>query len=126
MIGVRRLPVLHTAKDRNALRVKSNRTRILAALVLVATALVARPAVGQVGFPPDASPYRYIEGNKILGLSAGYVWGDLGTAGVGPSNGTVITGRFDIQLTAALGVNTPEPTEPGARAGRARPGPHAD
>jgi hypothetical protein len=103
MIAVRRLPDPHTAKDRNALPVKSNLGWILVLTMAAAAGLSARPAAAQVGFSPDRSPYHYIEGNKTLGLRAGYLWGDLGTPGVGPANGLVTAARFDYRLGTAVG-----------------------
>lgn len=101
---MRRLPDPHHVKDRNVLRVKSNfvLTIILAASTL--TAALPVTAAAQVGHAPNASPYHYIPGSRSVSLTAGYVWGDVGRAGVGPSNGMLISARADIRLSGAVGV----------------------
>lgn len=76
------------------------------AWAVAAIAACAAPAVAraQVGHPPGASPYRFVEARRILALSSGYVWGDLGDARVGPSNGVLAGARFDALFESPVGI----------------------
>jgi hypothetical protein len=63
------------------------------------------PLWAQVGHPPDASPYRFIEARRVISATSGYLWGDLGDAGVGPSNGPVAGLRFDLLFNGPASVS---------------------
>lgn len=53
----------------------------------------------QVGYPPDASPYRDMRVSQYLTLTAGYLTGGTGDAGVGPTDGLLGGIRWDIRLS---------------------------
>jgi hypothetical protein len=69
------------------------------ALVLGATPSLAR---GQVGYPPERSPYRDIEGRSDFYLMTGYWSSARDYAGVGPHSGPLVGARYDVLL-----ANTP-------------------
>ncbi len=72
-------------ENRELLLLKSNVRTIIA--LLIGAALAPLPAAAQVGFAPEASPFRPIRARQAIGFTGGYIWGDLGEADVGPSNG---------------------------------------
>ena len=59
-------------------------------------ALAPPTTMAQVGFSPESSPYRPIRARHLFGFSGGYVWGDAGDAGVGPTNGPFGGVTFDM------------------------------
>jgi hypothetical protein len=64
--------------------------------------LTAAPLVGQVGHPPDRSPYRDIQFGKSMTLLVGDVGGNGGKIGVGPHDGRSYGVRFDIRAGTAV------------------------
>ena len=90
---------------------KSNTRFKLAGTVRTLTALMAIapgvPTTGQtqVGHSPRSSPYRPILARQVFGLSGGYLWGDRGEAGVGPSNGATVGGFFDLSFGGPVGLS---------------------
>jgi hypothetical protein len=59
---------------------------------------------GQVGHPPQSSPYRDIRKGHTFTVTAGYFGGDGGDFGIGPHNGPLIGGRYDIRTAGALQI----------------------
>ncbi len=72
------------------------------ALALLLVLVAAPPALAQVGYPPDKSPYRDITKKKSLTFVGGYIGGDGGIIGVGPHDGPVYGGRFGIAVSGPL------------------------
>jgi hypothetical protein len=60
----------------------------------------------QVGTPPQSSPYRDIRKGHTFTVIGGYFGGDGGTLGIGPHNGPLYGGRYDIRTggTIQLGL----------------------
>jgi len=69
-------------------------------------ALAASPLAGQVGYAPEKSPFRDIRKGHTITAVAGYFGGSGGRFAVGPHNGTVFGGRYDIRTggTIQLGL----------------------
>ena len=61
-------------------------------------ALVAAPALAQVGHEPASSPYQDIPFKQEITLYGGDYQGAIGRAGVGPTGGPVIGVRYAIRL----------------------------
>ncbi|HUL04677.1 MAG TPA: hypothetical protein VLV16_15750 [Gemmatimonadales bacterium] len=58
----------------------------------------------QVGYPPDHSPYSDVARGVNAILSAGYLTGDRGEVPVGPSDGPMITLRFERPLSRVMAI----------------------
>jgi hypothetical protein len=73
---------------------------------LVCLAVGAAPLAAQVGHPPSSSPYRDIRRGHTLTLTGGYLFGDGGDFNIGPHDGPVFGGRYDIRTsrTVQLGL----------------------
>ena len=65
-------------------------------------ALAAWPLAGQVGYTPEKSPFRDIRKGHSLTAVAGYFGGSGGRFHVGPHNGTVFGGRYDIRTGSTI------------------------
>ncbi len=74
----------------------------LAGLLLLT--VVAPAAMAQVGHPPDQSPYHEIPAGHVLTPLIGFVRGDGGPLGVGPHNGTIFGGRYDVRANRTVGM----------------------
>ena len=87
-----------------ALRAWKASTLMLAAIGLCA--LTARSVFAQVGHPPQSSPYRDIRKGHTITAIGGYFGGDGGTLGIGPHDGPLYGGRYDIRTggTIQLGL----------------------
>jgi len=83
-------------------RVKRTVARLL---ILLAALGMAAEAHAQVGHPPESSPYRPLRAKRVISAGVGYLWGSAGKAGVGPSDGPLVTARVDQVLSGALAVN---------------------
>jgi hypothetical protein len=69
----------------------------------VALYVFAAPALmGQVGYPPEKSPFRDIRKGHSLTAVAGYFGGNGGRFGIGPHDGMVYGGRYDIRTASTL------------------------
>jgi len=79
---------------------------ILGLRVLALCAVASSPLVAQVGHPPGASPFRDIRKGHTLTVLGGYFGGSGGDLNMGPHNGRVIGGRYDIRTggTIQLGL----------------------
>lgn len=64
-------------------------------LSLLAT-VAAAPAAAQVGHAPESSPYRPVLARQVVSAVGGYLGGERGIAGVGPSDGAFYGARFDL------------------------------
>jgi hypothetical protein len=67
-------------------------------LIVLAAILGAKPAVGQVGHPPERSPYRDLPTRQALVLQGGYLFGSGGSAGAGPHEGPLAGLRYTLHL----------------------------
>lgn len=61
-----------------------------------------RQAVGQVGHDPNNSPYRDLVMGSGPVVFAGYLGGDRGRAGVGPSNAMTFGARYELPTGRSL------------------------
>ncbi len=76
---------------------------LLAAFLLLVVAFgVASEARAQVGHPPESSPYTDVRATKIISLGVGYLGGSAGSAGVGPTDGPLAVGRFNMMISGPL------------------------
>jgi hypothetical protein len=69
---------------------------------LALSALLTSGLSGQVGHPPQSSPYRDIRKGHSFTAMAGYFSGDGGEFGIGPHGGAVIGARYDIRTASAI------------------------
>lgn len=74
--------------------------RRFAALVLLA--LVARPALAQLGTTPEKSPFRDVEYNHEWTYFAGYLSNAADPAGVAPGSGPLVGIRYDYHFAGPL------------------------
>lgn len=72
----------------------------IAGLLLWAGA--ATSAAAQVGHRPEASPYRDIRKGHAVTATAGYLAGNGGDLNVGPHDGAVFGGRYDIRTSRTI------------------------
>jgi len=72
------------------------------ALALMLLLAAAPPALAQVGYPPDKSPYRDIPKKMSLTALFGYIGGTGGKLGLGPHDGPAYGGRFGIAVSGPL------------------------
>jgi len=56
----------------------------------------------QVGYPPDHSPFRDVKRGRTFVLEGGYLTGGRGVVGVGPSNGSLASVRFEVPFGKPL------------------------
>ena len=77
---------------------------MLATRVLLLCAIAARPLLGQVGHPPGDSPFRDIRKGHTLTATGGYFGGSGGRFGIGPHQGTIFGGRYDIRTGSTIQV----------------------
>ena len=77
---------------------------MLGTRVLLLCAIAARPLLGQVGHPPGDSPFRDIRKGHTLTATGGYFGGSGGRFGIGPHQGTVFGGRYDIRTGSTIQV----------------------
>ena len=78
---------------------------ILGGAVFLSVGPTVRPSVAQVGHPPNRSPYRDITLGGSFVPAVGYLSGDRGVVGVGPSNGKVFGVRYERPLSRVLGAS---------------------
>jgi len=74
--------------------------RLLCLLLLLA----ATPLAAQVGHEPSASPYRELAGSNGASALAGYFGGGGGSLGVGPHDGWMYGGRFQVKANRPLSI----------------------
>ncbi len=74
--------------------------RMTAGLLL--PALLVSSAAAQVGHRPDASPYRDIRKGHAITATGGYLTGNGGDLNVGPHDGAVFGGRYDIRTSRTI------------------------
>lgn len=67
-------------------------------IVSALVTLTSGASYAQVGNPPDRSPFRDIVRSQTVSASVGYLTGSRGRAGVGPSDGLVLGGRYELRL----------------------------
>jgi hypothetical protein len=71
-------------------------------MVALALGLVVRPLAGQVGHPPEHSPYHDIPKGHTITPLGGYLGGDGGRFGIAPHEGGLFGIRYDIRTASAL------------------------
>jgi len=71
-------------------------------LLAAGLTLLGSTAVAQVGHAPSKSPYRDIRKGHSFTVSGGYFQGDGGSLGVGPHEGEVIGGEYDIRIASTI------------------------
>jgi hypothetical protein len=76
---------------------------VLPALVVFA-ALLARPALAQVGHAPGASPYRDIRKGHMFTALYGQFGGSGGEFGIAPHDGPAYGFRYDVRTGSAVQV----------------------
>jgi hypothetical protein len=67
--------------------------------------LAAGGLTAQVGHPPNNSPYRDAPDGSTLVISAGYLTGGRGSIGVGPSDGPLVTLRYERPISRVFGAS---------------------
>jgi hypothetical protein len=72
--------------------------------VLLLCAIATEPLLGQVGHAPGDSPFRDIRKGHTLTGTGGYFGGSGGRFGIGPHQGTVFGGRYDIRTGSTIQV----------------------
>jgi len=64
--------------------------------------LLSAPLGAQVGYPPSASPYEDLRGRQAVSYGVGLLAPGVDPARVGPHQGLLVTGRYEIKLSNAL------------------------
>jgi len=72
------------------------------ALLLLAVLGLSSEARSQVGHPPESSPYTPLRATKVISLGIGYLQGSSGRAAVGPTDGPLAVGRFNMRIGGPL------------------------
>jgi hypothetical protein len=83
------------------------------AAAFAAATLIAPPLAAQVGYPPEASPYEDLRGRQAVAVSAGWIVPGGDPAGIGPRNGAMFSGRYELFLTGPLWLVTRVAYAPG-------------
>lgn len=81
---------------------RSQRSLRMTILVLTLVVLPLVRLVAQVGHRPETSPYRDIRKGHTLTATAGYFMGDGGDFNIGPHEGAVFGGRYDIRTSRTI------------------------
>ncbi|HET6837804.1 MAG TPA: hypothetical protein VFH24_07150 [Gemmatimonadales bacterium] len=74
----------------------------MTAWIVLLSALGTRTALAQVGHRPEASPYRDIRKGHTITAIGGYLTGNGGDLNIGPQDGTVFGGRYDIRTSRTI------------------------
>lgn len=87
---------------------RRNRPSLLHRLLAggLAASLASAPLAAQVGHAPAASPYEDLRGKQAVTLSVGYLVPSGDPAGIGPRNGQMFTGRYELLLSGPLWLVT--------------------
>jgi hypothetical protein len=67
---------------------------VVAAIVVTG----APPAWGQVGYPPERSPFRDLEYRQELSLYSGYYQAQLDPEGISPQSGPLVGVRYELRI----------------------------
>lgn len=78
--------------------------RFALSALLLSLAPAALSAQALVGHTPGTSPYMDLPRGHTLTVSGGLVTSGKGSIGLGPSDGTVFTLRYDRRLSALVGI----------------------
>ena len=70
--------------------------------VLGTVLLLSVPLGAQVGYPPSSSPYEDLRGKQGVSITLGLLAPGLDPARVGPHQGALVTGRYELKLANAL------------------------
>ena len=74
----------------------------MTAWVVLLSALGTPTVLAQVGHPPDASPYHDIRKGHTITATGGYLTGNGGDLNIGPHDGAVFGGRYDIRTSRTI------------------------
>jgi hypothetical protein len=77
---------------------------LLGMRVLVLCTLAGQPALAQVGYRPNDSPFRDIPKGHTFTVLGGYFGGSGGQLNVGPHQGAVFGARYDIRSASAIQI----------------------
>ncbi len=88
----------------NACSTRVKRTTAGLTFLLAALGMAAETQA-QIGHPPESSPYQQLRAKRVISAGVGYLWGSAGSAGVGPTDGPLVTARGEQVLSGALAVN---------------------
>jgi hypothetical protein len=78
------------------------------AFLIGAAALLAAaaPAMAQVGYPPETSPYADLEYKQEITALGGYVRARHDPAGVAPTSAAMVGVRYELNLTGPLALSS--------------------
>lgn len=74
----------------------SNRT--LAFVLALASGAMGAPVMAQVGYTPEASPYRDLEYRQEVSVFTGWFAASKDPAGVAPRGGPILGARYDVRV----------------------------
>lgn len=78
--------------------------RFVPTAALLASLLLPSAAAAQVGHPPGSSPYRDIPPGHTVYFTYGHLGGSGGKFGIGPHDGSLYGGRYDIRVSSLFGI----------------------
>lgn len=76
------------------------------AFVFLALFIPVLSASAQVGHSPESSPYQDLRGKHAVIISTGWMAPNVDPANVGPHNGMMWSGRYELFLTGPLWLTT--------------------
>jgi hypothetical protein len=94
-----------TTKSPSSAR-RSLAAQVAAGLLTVLALAAPRVLYAQVGHAPAASPYEDLRGKQAISLSPGWMIPGGDPAGIGPRNGLMFSGRYELMLTGPLWLTT--------------------
>lgn len=89
----------------NAAGAKMQRIGPAAGVVAALMSVSPAPAWGQVGHAPESSPYREVLARQVFSAFGGYLEGQAGKVGVGPTDGLVVGGRYEFLFGGPVAVD---------------------
>lgn len=78
--------------------------RFVSSAAVLLSALLPSAALAQVGHPPGSSPYHDIPPGHTVYFTYGHLGGSGGKFGIGPHDGTLYGGRYDIRVSSLFGL----------------------
>lgn len=79
--------------------------RARASLVLVMAIGAPRATSAQVGHPPGSSPYRDVLARQVVSGFGGYLLGEAGKVGVGPTDGPLVGARYEFLFGGPVAID---------------------
>lgn len=89
----------------NTSRAKLQRSRTCLGLIAVIASAFPGVAGAQVGHAPDASPYREVRARHVASAFGGYLQGEAGKVGVGPTDGLLIGARYEFLFSGPVAID---------------------